>query len=142
MKKEHRVPKRRYFGNGTVKRLTFICLGGIAAGFCNGLLGAGGGIVAVLALSAVLPKDGESRRSLYANALCIMLPLSLLTLSVYAVKKSVPSDFLSGVYVWVLLGGAVGGLLGGVALDKLKSNFTDKLFAILTVISGILMLVK
>ncbi len=141
MKKGSGSKKMPRLERSTLKKLVIICLGGLAAGFCNGLLGAGGGIVAVLALSAVLPKDEESRRSLYANALCIMLPLSVLTLVTYALRTSIPPDFLSDGYVGILIGGAIGGLLGGVVLGRLRSALTDKLFAILTVISGVLMIV-
>lgn len=141
MKKGSCGKKALRLERGTLKKLAVICLGGLAAGFCNGLLGAGGGIVAVLALSAVLPKDEESRRSLYANALCIMLPLSVLTLVTYALRTSIPPDFLGNGYVGILIGGAIGGVLGGLVLGKLRSEITDKLFAILTVLSGVLMIV-
>ena len=124
----------------TAKKLAMICSGGALAGFCNGLLGAGGGIIAVLALSYALPRDDESRRSLYANALCVMLPLSILTLTTYALRGGVPQDFLSSDYLFVLLGGAIGGIVGGVVLGKLRTAVTDSLFAILTVVSGVLML--
>ena len=70
-----------------------------------------------------------------------MLPLSVLTLVTYAVRGRIPSDFLAGDYVGILLGGVIGGLLGAVVLGKLKSDFTDRLFAVLTVISGVLMIV-
>ena len=122
------------------KRLAAICVGGLLAGFCNGLLGAGGGIIAVLALSYALPRDDESRRSIYANALCVMLPLSILTLISYALRGGVPQDFLGEGYLFVLLGGAIGGILGGVVLGRLRTSVTDSLFAILTVVSGVLML--
>ena len=61
-----------------LKRLWIIVIGGVLAGFFNGLLGAGGGIAVVLALSFALGRDEETRRSIYANALCVMLPLSVL----------------------------------------------------------------
>ena len=140
MRKNGRSKKIR-MGSREIVKLALVCVGGIGAGFCNGLLGAGGGIIAVLALSAVLPRDEESRRSLYANALCVMLPLSILTLVTYAFKGQVPAGFLGGDYTWILMGGAFGGILGGVVLGKLKSDFTDKLFAIFTVISGVLMII-
>ncbi|MBP3315514.1 MAG: TSUP family transporter [Clostridia bacterium] len=141
MKRGAQAEKTLFLRGDTRKKLVIISIGGALAGFCNGLLGAGGGIIAVLALSAVLPRDEESRRSLYANALCIMLPLSVLTLVTYAVRGRIPSDFLAGDYVGILLGGVIGGLLGAVVLGKLKSDFTDRLFAVLTVISGVLMIV-
>ena len=123
-----------------LKRLVAISLGGALAGFFNGLLGAGGGIIVVLALSYAIKGDGEARRSLYANALCVMLPLSLLTLLSYALRGGLPEGFLGADYLWVLVGGAIGGILGGVILGRLRASLTDSLFALLTVVSGVLML--
>ncbi len=116
-----------------------LAAGGALAGFCNGLLGAGGGIILVLFLSRVIGKDEEGRRSVYANALCVMLPLSVLTLSRYGGPVSVSELTLSPAFV---LGAAIGGILGGVLLGKARSGFSDKLFALLTLISGILMIMR
>jgi uncharacterized membrane protein YfcA len=124
----------------SIKKLALISLGGALAGFFNGLLGAGGGIIVVLALSYAIKGDEEARRSLYANALCVMLPLSLLTLLTYALRGGLPHGFLGGDYLWVLIGGALGGILGGVVLGKLRASLADGLFALLTVVSGVLML--
>lgn len=123
------------------KGIATVTLGGLLAGLCNGLLGAGGGIVVVLAFSAALPRDEDSRRSLYANALCVMLPLSLLTLATYALKGNIPNGFLGADYALLLVGAAIGGVLGALILDKLPSSILKKAFALLTVLSGILMIV-
>ena len=121
-------------------RLWIIVIGGVLAGFFNGLLGAGGGIAVVLALSFALGRDEETCRSIYANALCVMLPLSVLTLITYARRGGLAQGFLGEDYFWVLLGGTAGGILGGIVLGRLRSSMTDSLFAILTVASGVLML--
>lgn len=128
-------------GDENAKNVAIISIGGLLAGFCNGLLGAGGGIVVVLTFSAALPRDEDSRRSLYANALCVMLPLSLLTLATYALKGNIPHGFLGADYALLLVGAAIGGVLGALILDKLPSSILKKAFALLTVLSGILMIV-
>lgn len=128
-------------GDENAKNVAIISIGGLLAGFCNGLLGAGGGIVVVLTFSAALPRDEDSRRSLYANALCVMLPLSLLTLATYALKRNIPHGFLGADYALLLVGAAIGGVLGALILDKLPSSILKKAFALLTVLSGILMIV-
>ncbi len=130
--------KKIYFERGIPSALT-LAAGGALAGFCNGLLGAGGGIILVLFLSQVIGKDEEGRRSVYANALCVMLPLSILTLSRYGGPVSVTELSLSPAFV---LGAAMGGILGGVLLGKSRRGFADKLFALLTLISGILMMMR
>ena len=61
-----------------------LVLGGILSGFVNGLLGAGGGIIIVFILSKLL-KESDSR-DVFANAICVMLPLSALSCLIYASK--------------------------------------------------------
>ena len=130
-----------FLGDVGSKKVAVVAIGGLLAGLCNGLLGAGGGIVVVLALSAALPDDEDSRQSLYANALCVMLPLSLLTLATYALRGDIPDGFLGADYALLLLGAAIGGLLGALITDKLSSRALKKIFAALTVLAGVLMVI-
>ncbi len=122
-----------------LKNFLVLGIAGALAGFFNGLLGAGGGIILVLFLSKLTQGDTESRRSVYANALCVMLPLSLLTLSRYGGPVRFSELALSPSFV---LGAALGGVLGGLLLGKIGGSAAKKLFAVLTVISGILMIVR
>ena len=110
--------------------------GGILAGFINGLLGAGGGIIIVFVLSKLL-KEGDSR-DVFANALCIMLPLSVVSCIVYVSKGSVSLDGFAPFIAPAL----VGGLLGALLLCKINTVFLKKLFAILVAVSGILLLFR
>ena len=124
------------------RRLLTLALGGTLAGFFNGLLGAGGGIILVITLSALLPKDGEGARSVYANALLVTVPLSCLTLFNYfrgGALVGVPEGAIS---VWLILGGIAGGALGGLLLGRIRSGALGRLFALLTVVSGIIMLTR
>lgn len=130
-----------FLGDVVGKKVAVVAIGGLLAGLCNGLLGAGGGIVVVLALSAALPDDEDSRQSLYANALCVMLPLSLLTLATYALRGDIPDGFLGADYALLLLSAAIGGLLGALITDKLSSRALKKIFAALTVLAGVLMVI-
>ena len=130
-----------FLGDVGGKKVAVVAIGGLLAGLCNGLLGAGGGIVLVLALSAALSDDEDSRQSLYANALCVMLPLSLLTLATYALRGDIPDGFLGADYALLLLGAAIGGLLGALITDKLSSRALKKIFAALTVLAGVLMVI-
>lgn len=113
-----------------------LAAGGILAGFVNGLLGAGGGIIIVFVLSKLL-KEGDSR-DIFANALCVMLPLSAVSCAIYVSKGSVGFEGFSIFIIPAILGG----LLGGFLLCKINVIFLKKLFAALVAISGILLLVK
>jgi uncharacterized membrane protein YfcA len=114
---------------------------GLCAGAINGLLGAGGGIIAVLALGSWQRQQSEEQRSLrakdvYVTSLCAMLPVSLLSAVQYAVKGHLqPSAFTP-----LLLPAILGGIVGGWILDRMRLPLLQRLFAVLLLISGVRML--
>ena len=65
--------RAKAYWRGNAARVLLLMGAGLLAGFCNGLLGAGGGIVLALSLGAMLPKDSESVRSVYSNALLVIV---------------------------------------------------------------------
>ena len=137
--------KKKSYGvyfKGIWGRVAVLAAGGLLAGFCNGLLGAGGGIILVLTFGALLRRDSEAQRSVYANALCVMLPLSLFTLISYGKKGVFASGLSTDLETVYLLGAAAGGVIGGILLGRLGGKALGRLFAILTLISGILMIVR
>lgn len=82
---------------------------GFLPGFINGLLGTGGGILAV----AMLKKQGLSPNSAHATAVGLMLPLSAISLLLYLFR----TDFSLWSY-WPLLFPAIGGSMAGAFLLK------------------------
>ena len=124
---------------GIGRPLLLLLSGGFLAGMCNGLLGAGGGIIAVIFLSVLAGNDSESHRSVYANALCLMIPLSFMTLWGYSSSGATSLPRLTWEFV---LGASAGGILGGCILGKIKGRSVDIIFAILTVLAGISMLAR
>ena len=130
-----------YF-SGVWRPLCGLLLGGFLAGFCNGLLGAGGGIILVLVFSRLFGSDTEARRSIYANALLVMLPLSCLTLFRYLSSDALTDKLTSSSGNSIVLGAILGGFLGGVVLGRLRGSRLKFLFAALTVLSGIIMLTR
>ena len=113
-----------------------LAAGGVFAGFINGLLGAGGGIIIVFVLSKLL--QGSDSRDIFANALCIMLPLSVVSCTVYISKGAVSFDGFSA----FIPSAIIGGVLGAFLLCKINTVFLRKLFAILVAVSGILLLFR
>lgn len=124
--------------NKSIKRSAFILLGGLAAGFVNGLLGAGGGIIAVFVLShacaAVLP----DRRDIFANAIAVMLPVSAVSAAFYALGGKIDTSDFGAFFVPAVLGGISGGFL----LRKINTALLRKVFAAVVIVSGIMMIVK
>ncbi len=110
---------------------------GFLSGFVNGLLGAGGGIIIVFIVSKLFNAQGD-KNAAFATALCVMLPVSLLSVALYSARGDMN---MSGFGVFILPA-IIGGAIGGFLLGKLKAVFVKRLFAALVVISGILLIVR
>ncbi len=120
-----------------------LALGG-GAGFLNGLLGTGGGILLVLALRALVCHRAEdaaapmSQRDVYATALSVMLPISVFSTVQYARAGALD---LSG-FAPMILPTLLGGVLGALLLDKLRLDWLKRLFSLLLLVSGALMIAR
>ena len=107
----------------TIKNLFF----GAIIGFLNGLLGAGGGMIAV----PVLKKQMQLKEA-HATSISIILPMSIASAVSYILNNSVKiSDAVP--YLW---GGFLGAVLGIYLLKKVKPAFIKKLFALLMLWAG------
>lgn len=113
-------------------------IAGIAAGFVNGLLGAGGGVIIVRSAAHVLPHGREySPRDVYASALAVMLPVSAVSALSYAGLGV--WDGSGGIYILPAL---VGGVIGALLLDRLHTQLLRFIFSAVAAYSGIMMLLK
>lgn len=126
---------RRY---GKSKVAFSLAAAGLLAGVANGLLGAGGGIVAVFAFARFLRGEEYEKRDLYANALCVMIPIS----AVSCVRYALGGHLVTEGFGVLVLPAIVGGVLGGLLLGKLGSSILQKLFGILVVLSGVLLIIR
>ncbi len=107
---------------------------GIPIGAVNILLGAGGGLLAVPALK----KCGLNQKQAQANAVAVMLPLSIISLIIYTKKEYV--NFFDS--LWILPFAAAGALLGAFILQKLSAPILKKIFAVFMIWAGVRMLLK
>ncbi len=107
---------------------------GAAAGLVNGLLGAGGGMVLVPLL---IRWCGLEDKRAFATAISIILPLCLVSIFVYARKAPLP---LADAWPY-LLGGAAGGVLGGLLFKKMSANLLHKLLGAVILWGGVQLLV-
>ena len=110
---------------------------GLGAGFLNGLLGAGGGILIVFGLGKLLKGRLEDERAIYPTAIAVMLPLSLLSVWQYARAGSLELSHLS----WLILPAVAGGALGAFLLRRFSPNALSRLFAAVVLVSGLVLVV-
>lgn len=118
-------------------RRRFLILGGLAAGFANGLLGAGGGIIIVWTLTKALEGTVKDSKDIFANALAVMLPVSAMSAISYAARGSLPTDGI----LRFILPAVLGGVTGAFLLDRISAGAVKTLFSFLVILSGIIMVI-
>lgn len=124
------------FDRLNVKRRVLL-FGGLAAGFLNGLLGAGGGIVIIWILEKAMGDITRDSRDIFANALAVMLPISAVSTITYAISGSLPTEDITRFVLPAILGG----LFGAFLLDKISTAAVKTLFCFLVILSGIMMVI-
>ena len=120
----------------TIKNISFLTLSALISGLINGLLGAGGGIVAVWALSRTLSPHLTDKRDAFANALVIMLPISAISAIIYSLRGAIDSRELDV----LILPALFGGLIGALVLDKINATWLRMIFAVIIAYSGFTMI--
>ena len=110
---------------------------GVAAGFLNGLLGAGGGIVIVYGLGWLFGREEIEPHSLFATSIAVMLPLSAVSALQYVRNGHLPELSVSALILPAIAGGALGALL----LRRLTPHALAKLFAAVVLVSGIALVI-
>lgn len=116
------------------QKIVLCILCGGLIGFINGFLGAGGGVLLVPFLHYMLK---DETKVAHATAILIMLPISVVSAVIYVVQ----GQFVFDVTLPVLIGSAIGGVIGAMLLSKLKSNIIIIIFSIVLVASGIYMFI-
>lgn len=114
----------------TLGRDVLLGIAGGVSGFLSGLLGAGGGMVALFALALLRPEvDARDR---FAATICAVLPMTLVSAVFYLMRDSM---LLSDAAPY-LLPGAIGGLIGALMLGKLPMKWIRIILAAILLISG------
>lgn len=108
----------------TAQRIT--C--GVVVGAANSLFGGGGGMIAV----PMLAKTGMENKRAHATAILLILPVSLLSFILYAVK----GFYEPSVLIPTAIGVTAGGLLGASLLGKLPEKTVNLIFAVLQLVAG------
>lgn len=108
---------------------------GAAAGIANGLFGAGGGMLLLPLLTRLTDLEGHE---VFASCVCIILPLSLVSAGVYALRggsfalESVP----------YLIGGALGGVIAGLVLKRLPTKWLHRILGVFILWGGARLLLQ
>ena len=122
------VKKRFFLERGTRKNLErIIC--GAAVGTANSVFGGGGGMIGVPLLKRLGLKD----KGAHATAILLILPVSLSSFILYAIKGLY--DF--SVLIPTAIGVSLGGFLGAKLLNKLPVKAVNLVFSALQAIAGL-----
>lgn len=115
----------------------FLLLGAsLAAGILNAMLGTGGGIILIYALSHVFKE--KQNRDIFALSLCAVFVMTLLSAALYGIGgRFTLRDFLP-----LIIPSLAGGALGSFLLTKIKGKVLKRIFSVLLIISGILILIR
>lgn len=107
---------------------------GMAIGFINALFGAGGGMIAVPLLRSM----GSSQKQAQATAICVILPLTLISSAVYLKSGYVT---LSQALPFLPFG-VLGAIFGTTLLKKVSNSLLKKIFALFMLWAGIRMVMR
>jgi uncharacterized membrane protein YfcA len=108
---------------------------GIFTGIVNGLLGSGGGTIAVPALVHFL---GADEHKAHATAILIILPITILSVFFY-----ISNNFVDwNITYKVVLGGMLGGYAGAKLLNICPEKILRKVFGAFMIAAALRMLIK
>ena len=107
---------------------------GTLVGFVNGMFGAGGGLIAV----PLLEKQGLNKKEAHANAVAVILPITVLSAFLYILKGSVN---LNDSFKFIP-SGILGSLIGTFILKKISPFYLKKLFSLFMIYAGIRLLIR
>lgn len=107
-------------------------ISGALVGIANSLFGGGGGMLAV----PLLGKTGLNEKQAHATAILVILPVSLLSFILYALRGYSRLSVL----IPTALGVVVGGTLGANLLKRLPTKTVNLIFAALQALAGVFLL--
>ena len=107
---------------------------GVVVGLVNGVFGAGGGMIAV----PLLKKQGLDQKSAHANAVAVILPITVLSAILYLARGNVAiTDSLAYIPT-----GLIGSVIATFLLKKFSNKWLQKIFAVFMIYAGVRLLLK
>lgn len=120
-------------------RFTLMILIAFAGGILNGLVGSGSGIVFLFLWNLLAPADSDAKAR-YSFAMACVLIVSVVSLFLY------PAEAAATFPLPTLIAAAVTGILGGaggaILKEKVKTSWLNRVFALLTLYSGLSMVLR
>lgn len=117
-----------------LKRNLTSLLYGIGIGLVNGIFGAGGGMIAV----PVLKSNGLDQKQAHANAVAVILPISIVSTIMYLAKGNMTlGDSLAFIPT-----GLIGSVIATFALQKFSNPLLQKMFAAFMIYAGARLLTR
>ena len=103
---------------------------GLAAGLANGLFGTGGGMILVPLFGGWA---GLEEKHAFATSMAVMMPLCVVSLSVYLLRGGVEVGF-----AWrYLVGGVLGGVLSGPLFRRLPTLWLRRVMGVFLLYGGV-----
>lgn len=114
-------------------------IGAIFGGILNGIIGTGSGIVYTFLFSLLYSNVEEyEKKDIFASCLISTLPVCVMSFAAYVKENTSLFSYSFPLFPVASLGGAIGGLL----LNKINNRLLVKIFALLTAVSGGIMIWK
>lgn len=115
-----------------LKEETRISAVSMISGFCNALLGAGGGILLSLAMGRLIFDRLRDRRDILATSQAAMIPGCIASCFIYGARGMLDTANFAVFALPAMVGGAIGSIL----MDKIKPKWIGRIFAIFVIWSG------
>ena len=106
---------------------------GFVTGILNGLFGAGGGSVVVPAMERFL---GIDEKQSHATAILVILMMSAVSAVIYVRQ----GFFDLKLWMWVSIGGVLGGFVGAKLLKKIPKKWLKIGFGVVIVVTAVKMI--
>lgn len=116
-------------------KIILLSLGALGAGFLSGLLGAGGGIILYFVLGALYGRG--AKENLVTSSVSVMF---FCVISLFFYKGNSALDIQS--ILRIAIPSALGGITGALLLSKVPTKTVKKLFSIVVILSGVIMLLR
>ena len=103
---------------------------GIATGLCNGLFGAGGGMIVVPSMVHFLKVNEHDA---HATAIAVILPLVIVSSFIYFKNGYIDM----GKTLPVAVGSVIGGVSGALLMNRIPSKWLRKIFALFMIAAAL-----